>query len=203
MSNQKSFCAAKKTLSKMKRHPVDWRKYLSTMRSDIGGLVPKELITTQQRKTKQFHFKSGQKDLNRHFLKKICLWPTGAKGCSTSLIIQQVQIKITARSLHTQQNGYYQKLKGNKYYHGCGERKPFSTVGGSVNYFSHYGKQCGGSSKVKIELTHDPVIPLLEIYKHTQIWTCIHKVKRIPSRSYLHSHIHCSMVHGGQDLEPT
>ena len=39
------------------------------------------------------------------------------------------------------------------------------TVGRNVNYWSHYGKQYGVSSKkLKIELPYDPAIPLLGIY---------------------------------------
>ena len=38
-------------------------------------------------------------------------------------------------------------------------------VGGNVNWYNHYGKQYGSSSKkVKIELPYDPAIPLLGIY---------------------------------------
>ena len=43
--------------------------------------------------------------------------------------------------------------------------EPSYTVGGNVNWCSHYGKQYGGSSKkLKIELSYDPAIPLLGIY---------------------------------------
>ena len=39
------------------------------------------------------------------------------------------------------------------------------TVGGSVNWCCHCGKQYGGSSKkLKIELPYDPAIPLLGMY---------------------------------------
>ena len=39
------------------------------------------------------------------------------------------------------------------------------TVGGNVNWCSHYGKQYVVSSKkLKIELPYDPAIPLLAIY---------------------------------------
>ena len=43
--------------------------------------------------------------------------------------------------------------------------EPLCTVGGSVNWYSHYAKQYGGSSKkLKIELLYDPGFPLLGKY---------------------------------------
>ena len=48
---------------------------------------------------------------------------------------------------------------------GMERREPSCTVGGTVNWYSHYGKQYGGSlKKLKIELPYDPAIPLLGIY---------------------------------------
>ena len=45
------------------------------------------------------------------------------------------------------------------------KKEPSFTAGGNVNWYSHYGKQYGGSSeKLKIELPYDPAIPLLGIY---------------------------------------
>ena len=45
------------------------------------------------------------------------------------------------------------------------KREPSHTVGGNVNWYSHYGKKYGGSStKTKIELPYDPVIPFLGMY---------------------------------------
>ena len=44
------------------------------------------------------------------------------------------------------------------------KREPSHTVGGNVNWCSHYGNHYGGSSKLKIELPYDPAIPLLGIY---------------------------------------
>ena len=40
------------------------------------------------------------------------------------------------------------------------KREPSCTVGGNVNWYSHYGEQYGGSFK----LSYDPAIPLLDIY---------------------------------------
>ena len=44
---------------------------------------------------------------------------------------------------------------------GVEKREHFCTVGGNVNWHSHYGKQHGSSSKkLKLELLCDPAIPL-------------------------------------------
>ena len=40
------------------------------------------------------------------------------------------------------------------------KREPSYTIGGNVNWDSHYGKKYGGST----ELPYDPAIPLLGIY---------------------------------------
>jgi hypothetical protein len=46
-----------------------------------------------------------------------------------------------------------------------GEKEPSYIAGGNVNYYNHYGKQYGSSSKkLNIELPYDPAIPLLGIY---------------------------------------
>ena len=46
-----------------------------------------------------------------------------------------------------------------------GKGKPSSTVGGNVNWCSYYGKQYEVPQKnLKIELTHDPATPLLDMY---------------------------------------
>ena len=42
------------------------------------------------------------------------------------------------------------------------KKEPSYTVGGNVNWCSHYGEQYGNSlKKLKIELPCDPAIPLL------------------------------------------
>ena len=49
---------------------------------------------------------------------------------------------------------------------GVEKREPSCTVGGNVNWYSHYGEQYGGSlKKLKIELPYDQAIPLLGIYR--------------------------------------
>ena len=60
-------------------------------------------------------------------------------------------------SLHTSQNGHHQKKKkaiNNKFWRGYGEKGNFlhyweCTLGGNVNWRSHYGRQYGGFFKTK------------------------------------------------------
>ena len=64
-----------------------------------------------------------------------------------------------------------------------------STVGGNVNWYSHYGEQYGGSlKKLKIELPYDPVIPPLG-----QIPWENHSSKR-----HMHPDVHCSTTYNSQ-----
>ena len=56
------------------------------------------------------------------------------------------------------------KARNNMCWRGCGERgTPLSCVG-NASWYSHFGKQCGGSQKVKIELPYDPAFALLVTY---------------------------------------
>ena len=43
------------------------------------------------------------------------------------------------------------------------KRESCYTAGGKVNWYSHYGKWYGGSSK-KLEVPYDPMIPFLDIF---------------------------------------
>ena len=53
---------------------------------------------------------------------------------------------------------------------GAEKREPSYTIGGNVNWCSHYGEEYGGSlKKLKIELPYDPAIPLLGIYPEKTI----------------------------------
>jgi len=45
------------------------------------------------------------------------------------------------------------------------KREPSCTVGGNVNWYSHYGEQYGNTFRnLYTELPYDPAIPLLGIY---------------------------------------
>ena len=68
------------------------------------------------------------------------------KRCSTSLAITEMQIK-TAMSHHLTAVGtaIIDKTGYNKYGRGCGEEHEPSFT--AVDWYSHYIKQCGSSSK--------------------------------------------------------
>ena len=86
------------------------------------------------------------------------------KRCSMSLIIREIQIKITM-SYHLT---HYKMamIKKKKTENNC-------TVGRNAKWYSHFEKQYGGSSKkCKIELTYYLAIPLLGIYsKELKAWS--------------------------------
>ena len=64
------------------------------------------------------------------------------------------------------------------------------TVGGNVNWYSHFGEWYGISQKkLKIELTYDSSIPLLGIYLEKTI------IQR-----YLHPNVQNNIIYNSQDM---
>ena len=88
------------------------------------------------------------KDMNRNLTEEDTdMAKKHMRKCSASLAIREIQIKTTMRyHLTPVRMGNINKAGNNKCWRGCGERgNPL--VGGNVNWCSHSGKLCGGSSK--------------------------------------------------------
>ena len=146
----KSFCTAKENINKMKRQPSECGKIFANEATDKGLIskIYKQLMQLNIRNTNN-PIQKWAEDLNRHFSKEDTqIANKHMKGCSTSLIIREMQIKTTIRyNLTWVRMSIIKNLQTTNAGEGVEKREPLYTVGGNVNWYSHDGEQYGGSLK--------------------------------------------------------
>ena len=106
----KSFCTAKKTISKVKRQLSEWEKTIANETTDKG-------LTNNP-------IKKWERDLKRHLSKEnIQMTNKQMKRCSISLIIREMQIKTTMRyHFKPVRMTNIKKSTNSKCLRGCGEK---------------------------------------------------------------------------------
>ena len=133
-SKEKKKKKRKEITNAMKRQHNEWKKMFTNIYL-IKGYYSK--------KRKQLNrIKNGQRKCVDVSPKKTCRWPVGhVKSCSTSLTIREIHINTTvSHHLTPVRLAIIEKTR-------VGMREPLCIVGGNVDWYSHYGKQHGVSSK--------------------------------------------------------
>ena len=146
----KSFCTAKETISKVKRQPSECEKIIANETTEKGLIskIYKQLIRLNTRK-KNNPIRKWGKDLNGHFFKEyIQMANKHMKNAQHHSLLEKCKSKlqwdITSHWSEWPSSKSLQTINAGE---GVERRERSCTVGGNVNWYSHYGIQYGESLK--------------------------------------------------------
>ena len=135
----KSFCTAKEIINKIKRQPTEWEKIFANHTSGKGLIskIYKEPIQLNRKQT--IWFKNQQKN-----------WKTFLQRYKRPTDTWKDELWRKCNQSHSQllpHTSVWMAIIKIRVGEDVGRKESFCPVVGNVNWFSHYGKAYGGSSR--------------------------------------------------------